>query len=103
MTITLHHYLVVSVLLFVIGLFGILTRRNAIGILMGIELILNSANLNLVAFAKYITPKAMTGQVFALFVIAVAAGEAALGLAIVLSIYRSRNTVNIDDINLMKW
>jgi NAD(P)H-quinone oxidoreductase subunit 4L len=103
MTITLYHYLAVSVLLFGIGLFGILTRRNAIGILMGIELILNSVNLNLVAFSRFITPKAMTGQVFALFVIAVAAGEAALGLAIVLSIYRSRNTVNIDDINLMKW
>jgi NADH:ubiquinone oxidoreductase subunit K len=103
MTITIYHYLVVSVLLFGIGLFGILTRRNAIGILMGIELVLNAVNLNLVAFSKFITPGAMTGQIFALFVIAVAAGEAALGLAIVLSIYRSRNTVNIDDINLMKW
>ncbi len=103
MTITLYHYLAVSVLLFGIGLFGILTRRNAIGILMGIELILNSVNLNLVAFSKFITPQVLTGQIFALFVIAVAAGEAALGLAIVLSIYRSRNTVNIDDINLMKW
>jgi NADH-quinone oxidoreductase subunit K len=101
--ITLYHYLTVSVLLFSIGLYGILTRRNAIGILMSIELILNSVNLNLVAFSRYITPRLLTGQIFALFVITVAAGEAALGLAIVLSIYRSRNTVNMDDINLMKW
>ena len=101
--ITLYHYLTVSLLLFGIGLYGILTRRNAIGILMGIELVLNSVNLNLVAFAKYITPQVLTGQVFALFVIAVASGEAVIGLAIVLSVYRSRKTVNIDDINLMKW
>jgi NAD(P)H-quinone oxidoreductase subunit 4L len=101
--ITLYHYLTVSVLLFSIGLYGILTRRNAIGILMSIELILNSVNLNLVAFSRYITPRLLTGQIFALFVITVAAGEVALGLAIVLSIYRSRNTVNMDDINLMKW
>ncbi len=101
--ITLYHYLTVSLLLFAIGLFGILTRRNAIGILMSIELILNSVNLNLVAFSRYITPQVLTGQIFALFVIAVAAGEAALGLAIVLSIYRNRRTVNMDDINLMKW
>lgn len=101
--ITLYHYLTVSVLLFAIGLYGILTRRNAIGILMSIELILNSVNLNLVAFSRYVTPQALSGQVFALFVIAVAAGEATLGLAIVLSIYRSRETVNMDDINLMKW
>jgi NADH:ubiquinone oxidoreductase subunit K len=101
--ITLYHYLTVSLLLFGIGLYGILTRRNAIGILMSIELVLNSVNLNLVAFSKYITPQVLTGQVFALFVIAVAAGEAVIGLAIVLSIYRNRQTVNIDDINLMKW
>lgn len=101
--ITLYHYLTVSLLLFGIGLYGILTRRNAIGILMSIELVLNSVNLNLVAFSKYITPQILTGQVFALFVIAVAAGEAVIGLAIVLSIYRNRQTVNIDDINLMKW
>jgi len=101
--ITLYHYLTVSLLLFVIGLFGILTRRNAIGILMSIELVLNSVNLNLVAFSRFITPQVLSGQVFALFVIAVAAGEAVIGLAIVLSIYRCRNTLDPEDINLMKW
>lgn len=101
--ITLYHYLTVSLLLFGIGLFGILTRRNAIGILMSIELVLNSVNLNLVAFSRFITPQVLSGQVFALFVIAVAAGEAVIGLAIVLSIYRCRNTLDPEDINLMKW
>jgi NADH-quinone oxidoreductase subunit K len=101
--ITLYHYLTVSLLLFGIGLYGILTRRNAIGILMSIELVLNSVNLNLVAFSRFITPQLLSGQVFALFVIAVAAGEAVIGLAIVLSIYRCRNTLDPEDINLMKW
>jgi len=101
--ISLYHYLTVSLLLFGIGLYGILTRRNAIGILMSIELVMNSANLNLVAFSRFITPQVLSGQVFALFVIAVAAGEAVIGLAIVLSIYRSRNTLDPEDINLMKW
>jgi NADH:ubiquinone oxidoreductase subunit K len=101
--ITLYHYLTVSLLLFGIGLYGILTRRNAIGILMSIELVLNSVNLNLVAFSRFTTPQAISGQVFALFVIAVAAGEAVIGLAIVLSIYRCRNTLDPEDINLMKW
>ncbi len=101
--ITLYHYLTVSLLLFGIGLYGILTRRNAIGILMSIELVMNSANLNLVAFSKFITPQVLSGQVFALFVIAVAAGEAVIGLAIVLSIYRTRNTLDPEAINLMKW
>ena len=101
--ITLYHYLTVSLLLFGIGLYGILTRRNAIGILMSIELVMNSANLNLVAFSRFITPQVLSGQVFALFVIAVAAGEAVIGLAIVLSIYRNRNTLDPEDINLMKW
>lgn len=101
--ITLYHFLTVSLLLFGIGLYGILTRRNAIGILMSIELVLNSVNLNLVAFSRFITPQVLSGQVFALFVIAVAAGEAVIGLAIVLSIYRCRNTLDPEDINLMKW
>jgi NADH:ubiquinone oxidoreductase subunit K len=101
--ITLYHYLTVSLLLFGMGLYGILTRRNAIGILMSIELVMNSANLNLVAFSRFITPQILSGQVFALFVIAVAAGEAVIGLAIVLSIYRTRNTLDPEDINLMKW
>jgi NADH-quinone oxidoreductase subunit K len=101
--ITLYHYLTVSLLLFGIGLYGILTRRNAIGILMSIELVLNSVNLNLVAFSRFTTPQVLSGQVFALFVIAVAAGEAVIGLAIVLSIYRCRNTLDPEDINLMKW
>lgn len=96
-------YLILSVILFCIGLYGVLTRRNAIGILMSIEIIFNSVNLNLVTFGRFFSNNAILGQIFAIFVITIAAAEAALALAIVLSIYRSRNTVNIDEINLMKW
>ncbi len=103
MTVTLTHYLVVAGLLFCIGLFGTLSRRNAVVILMGIELMLNAVNLNLVAFSRYLTPQAITGQVWAVFIITIAAAEAAVGLAIVLAIYRQRGTVSAQDIDLMKW
>jgi NAD(P)H-quinone oxidoreductase subunit 4L len=99
----LNHYLVLSALLFVIGLYGALSRRNAIAILMSIELMLNGVNVALVAFSRYITPTLPTGQVFALFVATVAAAEAAVGLAIVISIYRTRETVDVEKINLLKW
>jgi len=98
----LYWYLILGAALFCIGLYGALARRNAIGILMAIELMLNAVNINLVAFWRHITPTLVTGQMFALFVIAVAAAEAAVGLALVIAIYRSRDTVNIEDIDLMK-
>lgn len=91
----LHHFLVLSAVIFALGLFCVLTRRNALGILMGIELILNSANINYVAFARYgQTP--YDGQIFAIFVIMLAAAEAAIGLAIVLGIYQAFETIDVD-------
>lgn len=101
--VTLTHYLVLSALLFVLGLFAVVTRRNAVAILMGIELMLNAANVNLVAFNKFTAPAAVQGQVFALIVITLAACEAAVGLALVLAAYRSLETIYVDEINLMKW
>ena len=101
--VTLEHYLILSALLFCVGIFGLLTRRNAVGVLMSIELMFNSANINFIAFSKFITPEALTGQVFAIFVITIAAAEAAVGLAIVVLMYRNFNAVNVDKINFMKW
>ncbi len=100
--IPLSWYLLVAAALFCIGLYGVLARRNAIGILMGIELMLNAVNLNLVAFWRYINPSDLSGLVFAIFVIAVAAAEAAVGLAIIISIYRNRDTVNVEEVDLMR-
>ncbi|MDO8588299.1 MAG: NADH-quinone oxidoreductase subunit NuoK [Armatimonadota bacterium] len=96
-------YLGVSAILFCIGLFGVMTRRNAVGILMSIELMLNAANLNLVAFSAYGPKHGLTGQVFAVFVITIAAAEAAVGLAIVVNLYMNAKHVNVDQVNLMKW
>jgi NADH:ubiquinone oxidoreductase subunit K len=101
--ITLTHYLVLSALLFSLGVFAVLTRRNGVAILMGIELMLNAANINLVAFNKYSAPGAVQGQIFALVVITLAACEAAVGLALVLAAYRSLETLHLDEISLMKW
>ncbi len=101
--ISLHHFLVVGAILFSLGVFGALTRRNAIAILMSIELMLNAVNLTFVAFARYLPQTHLQGQAFAVFVITVAAAEAAVGLAIVLGLYRNFKTVNVDEINLMKW
>ena len=88
--------------LFCIGLFGSLSRRNTIGILFGVELMLNAVNLNLVAFWRYLEPNLVAGQVFALFIITVAAAEAAVGLAMIIAIYRSRLTVNADEVDTLK-
>ena len=88
--------------LFCVGLFGALSRRNTIGILLGVELMLNAVNINLVAFWRYMEPNVVAGQVFALFVIAVAAGEAAVGLAMIIAIYRSRQTVNADEVDTLR-
>jgi NADH-quinone oxidoreductase subunit K len=98
--ITLTHYLLLSAMLFMIGVIGVLVRRNVIIIFMGIELMLNAVNINLVAFAHQLDH--VTGQVFAMFVIAVAAAEAAVGLGILLAFYRNNETVNIDEMNLMR-
>jgi len=101
--ITLTHYLVVSALVFGLGLYAALSRRNAVAMLMGIELMLNAANINLVAFNKYGAPGAMQGQIFALIVITLAACEAAVGLALILAAYRRFETTYVDDLNLMRW
>ncbi|MDN5326525.1 MAG: NAD(P)H-quinone oxidoreductase subunit [Moorella sp. (in: firmicutes)] len=101
--ITLNHYLAVGGLLFCIGLFGALAKRNAIAVLMGIELMLNAVNINLVAFNHFLAPDQVTGQIFAIFVIVVAAAEVAVGLALVLNIYRRRLDSNIDDLDWLKW
>jgi NADH-quinone oxidoreductase subunit K len=99
----LSHILIFSLLLFVIGLYGALVRRNIIGILISIELMLNAANINLIAFSKYTSLSPETGQIFALFVIALAAAAAAVGLAIVLALYRIRKTIYSDEVHLLKW
>lgn len=100
---TLMHFLVLGAILFACGIFGLLTRRNAIGILMSIELLFNAAAINFVAFAKYVAPEAMAGQIFAIFIITVAAAEAAVGLAIVMLLYRNFKGIEVDKINFMKW
>ena len=102
-SVPLQAYLLVAAALFAIGLYGALARRNAIAILMGVELMLNAVNVNLVAFWRYLSPANMSGQVFATFIIALAAAEAAIGLALFIAIYRSRDTVSVEDVNLMKW
>ena len=96
-------FLALAAILFAIGVFGVLTRRNAIGILMSLELMFNAANINLVTFNKFVGPDNLTGQIFALFVIVIAAAEAVVGLAIVLLLYRNWKGVDIDRINIMKW
>jgi len=101
--IPLSWYLIVAAAIFCIGIYGVLARKNAIAILMGIELMLNAVNLNLVAFWRYLTPDSISGQVFAVIVFAVAASEAAVGLALIISIYRRRSTVVADEIDMMKW
>src|SRR5512139_412844 len=103
MLVPLSWYLIFAAALFSIGLFGVLSRRNAIAILLGIELMLNSVNINLAAFWRYGNVTQMAGQVFAIIVFAVAAAEVAVGLALVISVYRRRNTIVADDINMMKW
>ncbi len=95
--------LALSAALFCIGLFGVLSRKNAVAILLGVELMLNAVNINLVSFWRYGTLSQMAGQVFAIIVFAVAAAEVAVGLALVISVYRQRNTVIADDIDMMKW
>ena len=101
--IPLSWYLIFAAALFAVGIFGVLARKNAIAILMGIELMLNAVNINLVAFWRYITPERITGQVFAIMVFAVAAAEIAVGLALIISIYRRRKTIVANDIDMLKF
>jgi NADH:ubiquinone oxidoreductase subunit K len=103
----LSKFLVIGALLFIIGVAGVLTRRNIIVIFMSIELILNAANLNFIAFSKYLqetgSVNAVAGQIFSVFVIVVAAAEAAIGLGIVIALYRNKETIWVDEIDLLKW
>jgi len=101
--ISLTHYLVLAAVLFSIGLFGVITKRNAIAILMGIELMLNAVNINLVAFSRFIEPSDVVGQVFAVFIIVVAAAEVAVGLAIIIALARARQTIDAEELHLLKW
>lgn len=101
--IPLEHFLIFAAILFVTGLCGTLVRRNIVGILMSIELMLNAVNINLVAFSRFTSLDPVTGQVFAIFVIALAAAAVAVGLAIVIALYRSRKSVWADEFNLLKW
>jgi NAD(P)H-quinone oxidoreductase subunit 4L len=101
--VTLNHYLTLSSLLFSIGLYGIITRNNAFRVLMSVEVMLNAININFVAFAHYIDPLVIKGQVFSLFVMAIAAAEAAIGLALLLLIYRNRINIRMDSFNTLKW
>ncbi len=100
--IPLWMYLLVAAALFAIGIYGVLARRTAVAILMSVELMLNAVIINLVAFWRYLTPENVSGQAFAAFVFVVAAAEAAVGLAIILAVYRTRKSVVVDDVNLLK-
>ena len=99
----LSHYLILSAALFAIGMFGALTRRNAIGILMALELMFNAVNLNFVAFSRYLPQTMLQGQIFAIFVIVDAVAEAAVGLGILIALFRNKETVLADEIDLLKW
>ena len=104
MHIGLEHYLILSAVLFSIGLYGALAKRNAVVILMCIELMLNAVNIAMIAFSRYLAPESivLTGQVFAIFIMTVAAAEAAVGLAIIIAIYRSRQSVDVEKVDSMK-
>ncbi len=104
MTIGLEEYLVVGAVLFGIGLYVALSKRNAVGVLMGIELMLNAVNLTLVSFSRFSdSDVALSTQVFVIFIVATAAAEVAVGLALALVVYRNRRTVSVDEIDLLKW
>ena len=100
----LEHVLVVGAMLFAIGLYMALSKRNAVGILMGVEIMLNAVNVTLLGFSRFIeSPRPLDGQVFATFVITIAAAEAAVALALAVAVYKHRETVNIDEIDLLRW
>ena len=99
----LDFFLTVAAILFGIGIYGVVTSRNVVRVLMSIELLLNAVNLNFISFSNFLDSGSIRGQVFSVFVITVAAAEAAVGLAIVLSIYRNRSTIDMESFNLLKW
>ncbi len=99
----LQHFLVLSGVLFSIGVFGVLSRRNAVTILMSVELMLNAVSINLVAFAVYTAPSLFVGIIFAIFVITIAAAEVGLALGIIVRVFRNRGTANVDEIDVLKW
>ena len=101
--INLDQVLVVSAVLFCIGLYGVLARRNAVMVLLAIELMLNAVNINMIAFSVYLHPAGLVGAIFAIFIITVAAAEVGLALALVLRLFRHKGSVNLDEVNLMKW
>lgn len=103
MSVGLEHYLILSAVLFSIGLYGVLAKRNAVVILMCIEIMLNAVNIALVAFSRYVVPMLLTGQIFAIFVMVVAAAEAVVGIAIIIAIYRNRESIDVAKFDLMKW
>jgi len=102
-SIGLEHYLILSAILFSIGLYGALAKKNAIVILICIELMLNAVNVAMVGFSRYVVPAQLTGQVFAIFIMVVAAAEVAVGVAIIMALYRHRETIDATKIDLMKW
>jgi NADH:ubiquinone oxidoreductase subunit K len=101
--IPINHFLILSSVLFSIGMYGVLARRNAVLILMSVELMLQAVSINFIAFAVYLDPENFTGIIFAVFVIVVAAAEVGLALAIILRLFRNRQTANVDEANLMRW
>ncbi|MBF2055757.1 MAG: NADH-quinone oxidoreductase subunit NuoK [Cyanobacterium sp. T60_A2020_053] len=103
MELQLQYFLILAAALFCIGIYGLITSRNAVRVLMSIELLLNAVNLNLMGFSNYLDPGEIKGQIFAVFVITIAAAEAAVGLAIILAIYRNRDTIDMEKFNLLKW
>ena len=98
-----EHVLLLAAILFSLGVYGVLARRNAVLILMSVELMLNAVNINMIAFAVYLNPDRFTGLIFVVFIIAVAAAEAGLALAIILRLFRNRRTANVDEADLLKW
>ncbi len=102
MSVGLEHYLVLSALLFAIGLFGVLSKKNTVAMLLCLEIMLNAVNITLVAFSRFVTPVALTGQVFAIFIMAVAAAEAAVAVAIIMAIFRLRRSVDPTELDSMK-
>jgi NADH-quinone oxidoreductase subunit K len=101
--IPLNYFLVLAAIMFFVGIYGFLTRRNLITILMSVELVLNSVNINFLAFNRYLFPHKLEGHFFSLFIIAVAASEAAVAIAIIINIYRRFTTINVEDVNVMKY
>lgn len=99
----LENYLVLSAVMFSLGVYGVLARRNAVLILMSVELMLNAVSLNFIAYAVYLDPERITGVIFAIFVITIAAAEVGLALAIIINVYRNRSTANVDEVATMRW